>query len=398
MAIREASSFIESARLSQGTYSSVLQKDATLYGSVYGHQGLDYLNTELPIANKQFKDWLLNQQNDKGLLVGPELLGFSSPKAAKHDYEHLSYHSTCSALPLYQELGLKLRPIYDAHKFLNLEYLSEWVERIDWKNAWFEGNNILFVGQLLVYLRDVEKKEGAQEALGFWFNWLEREIDPETSLWGTNGFCTNAAAVYGGYHQLLVYWHEDYPIRNPEGLVDTVLGLQHYDGGFNPAGNAGACEDVDSIDILVNCYKRFDYKRAEIRVAVWRAVDHILKTQNEDGGFPYNRNKPQSHMGIPGTDASPNESCMFPTWFRVHTLALANEIIPDHPSLKAQTFKFNTYLSMGWHKSPLDWSLKLTNEQFKKEKKIRVSTNRANVKKRFKAFMRRVKRKLKSFA
>ena len=50
-------------------------------------------------------------------------------------------------------------------------------------------------------------------------------------------------------------------------MIDTVLGLQHVDGGFNPRGNGGACEDVDSVDILLNLYKRFDYRRADIRFA-----------------------------------------------------------------------------------------------------------------------------------
>ena len=134
-----------------------------------------------------------------------------------------------------------------------------------------------------------------------------------------------------------------------------MLALQHWDGGFNPRGNAGACEDVDSVDILVHCYKRLDYRRVEIGAALRSCVDHILRTQNVDGGFPYNRDQPQSHMGIPGTQAEPNVSCTFPTWFRIHTLALCAEIIPDHPALERLEFRFNKVLSMGWHVSPTGW-------------------------------------------
>jgi hypothetical protein len=287
-----------------------------------------------------------------------------------HDYEHLTHHSTCSSLPIYQLIGLKLQPIRYFHQFCDAEYLRAWCLKRDWKKAWFEGNNILFVGQLLVYLRDVEGAVGAQAALDQWFEWLETEIDPATSLWGTNGYCDVAAAVYGGYHQLLVYWHEGRPIRNPEGLVDAVLSLRHPDGGFNPKGNGGACEDVDSVDILVHAFKRWDYRRAEIRSALWCCVDHILGTQNADGGFPYNRDKPQSHMGIPGTQAKPNQSCAFPTWFRIHTLALCAEIIPDHPQLEGIQFRFNKHLSMGWHESPLGWQLEVSDDDRKSSNQL----------------------------
>jgi hypothetical protein len=67
-----------------------------------------------------------------------------------------------------------------------------------------------------------------------------------------------------------------------------------------------------------------------------------------DGGFPYNRDCSQSHMGIPGTLAPPNVSTMFPTWFRIHTLALMAEVLTDEEELDGP-FRFTSVLSMGWH-------------------------------------------------
>ena len=146
---------------------------------------------------------------------------------------------------------------------------------------------------------------------------------------------------------------------NPEGMIDTVLDLQHPDGGFNPWGNAGACEDVDSVDILLNLYKRFDYRRGDIRFALRRCLHHILATQNPDGGFPYNLNCVQSHMGIPGTQAPANVSATFPTWFRIHTLALIAEILPAERAFAGIKLRFSNSLSMGWHQSPPGWFLEL---------------------------------------
>lgn len=338
----------------------------TLYGSVYAYLALFYLGANSS-ENKRLKSYVAHHQDDEGLLVGPELEGFVAQEGVLHDYAHLSRHSSCSVLPFAQQFGVPIQPLKWAHEFCEPAKLQKWCESIDWKNAWFEGNNILFVGQALLYLRDVERHEGAGDALEAWFRWLDEEVDPSTSLWGTNGFCGSAEAVYGGYHQLLLYWHEERPLPNLEGLVDTVLSLQHWQGGFNPAGNAGACEDVDSVDILVHCYKRLDYRRVEIAAALRSCVDHILRTQNPDGGFPYNRDRRQSHMGIPGTEAEPNVSCTFPTWFRVHTLALCAEIIPDHPALAGRTFRFNEALSMGWHASPAGWTLEKSDSQLQEE-------------------------------
>jgi hypothetical protein len=288
--------------------------------------------------------------------VGPELVDFVASPGAMHDRDHLLLHLTCAVLPFCQQFSIRPpHPIRSAHRFCDLSKLERWMDERDMRHAWFEGNNILFVGQLLLYLRDVEGHPGAADALKLWFSWLDAHADPKTGLWGTDGFCSPMEAVYGGYHQLLVYYHENHPLPHAHGLVDTVLALQHDDGGFHPDGNGGACEDVDSVDILVNCYKRVDYRRAEIRHSLRRCLRHILSTQNADGGFPYNRNRSQSHMGVPGTRSGPNASCTFPTWFRIHTLALIAGVLPNETALAGIPFRFSRVLSMGWHESPPGW-------------------------------------------
>ncbi len=149
-----------------------------------------------------------------------------------------------------------------------------------------------------------------------------------------------------------------------------MLGLQNHDGGFDPDGGGGACEDVDAIDILVNVYKRSDYKHADIRHALRRCAAHMLRTQNNDGGFPYERNRPQSHMGIPGTAAPANSSTSFATWFRLHSLALCGEVLPDYASLLGAGLGFSRSLSMGWHASPASWSLQIGVGQAARERSL----------------------------
>lgn len=337
--------------------SSVPNGPVTLYGTCYALLGLHYLDCSSIILENAFKQLLVDTYDpSSGLYNGPELLNFKPAEGALHDKRHLQLHLACSAvLPVAQQVGFSLPPLSCAYRYCNISFLRDWCRSIDWVNAWFEGNNILFVGQMLIYLRDVERHPGADDALRLWFEWLDSMADISTGLWGTDGYCSIVEAVYGGYHQLLVYYYENHPLPNTRGLVDAVLSLQHADGGFNPNGNGGACEDVDSVDILVNCYKRVDYRRPEIRFALRRCLHHILLTQNQDGGFPYNLNQPQSHMGIPGTEAAPNVSCTFPTWFRIHTLALISEVLPNAPQFRDLSFNFNRALSMGWHSSPTSW-------------------------------------------
>lgn len=335
-----------------GGYRSVPGGPVTLYGTCYGLLARHFLggNIEISAATRSFIQ--SGQEEATGWFAGPELRNFQALPGARHDREHLLMHLTCAVLPLCQQYGIHvLRPLVAAERFCDLDFLRSWLDRRDLRYAWFEGNNLLFAGQLLVYLRDAANERRAQPALDAWFDWLEAHVDPRTSLWGTDGSCSSEEAVYGGYHQLLVYYHEQRDLQNPRGLVDTVLGLQHRDGGFHPRGNAGACEDVDSVDILVNAYKQADYRRRDIRLALRKCLRHILGQQNRDGGFPYTRDRSQSHMNIPGTGAPANVSTMFPTWFRIHTLALIAEVVPDERSLAGISFRFSEHLSMGWHRA-----------------------------------------------
>jgi hypothetical protein len=186
-----------------------------------------------PYETKETLAKLINDSHslECSLFIGPELNGSELSLEGMHDIDHLIAHLTCSAvLPVVQNEGISINPLTHVQKWCDECELVKWQDLISWKNAWFEGNNILFVGQLLLYLRDVEKIPEASEALERWFKWLDEQMDPETSLWGTNGYCSNEAAVYGGYHQLLLYWHEERPLANPKGLIDVVLGLQHLGG------------------------------------------------------------------------------------------------------------------------------------------------------------------------
>lgn len=324
----------------------------SLYGETYTALTYYYLTGTLP-PGFDADAVLIWQDPRSGRFVGPELASWNPPKGTKFDRVHLETHQTISVLPLLALCNVKPRyPLVFAQQYLRPRFLAAWLDQRDWREAWNEGNKLLFVLQLLAYLRDNENLAGAQERLDQVFAWLDAQVDPMTGLWGTNGFVDSFRAMCGAYHQLLAYYHEERPIRFPERVVDSVLDLQCFDGGFVPSGGGGACEDVDAVDILVNSYERSTYRRAHIKIALKHCLRHLLKLQNRDGGFPYNRHVCFSHMQIPATRCAPGTSNAFSTWFRVHAIALIAQVLKDDTRVSSERLHFNCSLSMGWHRSP----------------------------------------------
>ncbi|MBN2596853.1 MAG: hypothetical protein JXR82_08740 [Marinifilaceae bacterium] len=334
-----------------GEYNYSSTGAPTLYSSCYALMTLHYLG-QFPLdttIRSQWAEYISQWQNEgTGYFIGPELRT-QEINDAKHDLLHLKLHLTTTILPCLELLGIKTKwKLSFADEYLNKNRLTEWLSRRDWTDSWLEGNNLLFILQILIYCRDIEKHPEAQARIEQLFTWLDNEIDTATGLWGTNGHCSHQNAMCGGYHQLLAYYYEHHPIQFPEKLVDTTLALQHADGGFHPSGGGGACEDVDAVDILVNLYKLYDYRRPEIRHALRKALNSIISKQMTDGGFVYRANESFSHMGMVSTYTPPNHSNMFATWFRIHTIALISEILTD-TALTDFSWKFNKSLSMGWH-------------------------------------------------
>lgn len=323
----------------------------TLYASCYAAMILHYAGALEAVSDEERQAWAEYirgwQDEATGWFAGPELAGpLTSPK---HDREHLRMHTTAHVLPALDLLGARPRhPLARAREFLDRHHLVSWLSARDWRQAWFEGNNLLFIGQFLVHFRDVDGIANAQKALQLFFDWLDGQQDPATGLWGTNGFCDRFDALFGGYHQLLVYYACGRPVRHAERIIDATLDLQADDGSFARGGGGGACEDVDAVDVLVNLFKRTGYRRLAVRNALRRALDSIMTQRNADGGFVYRRGAPFVHMGIEATRSAPDVSNLFPTWFRLHTVALIAQVLRRHP-LARVPWRFNCVCSMGWH-------------------------------------------------
>ncbi len=335
-------------------YSSVPNGEGNLYATCYAVSIFHYIGEELDDIEEISENILNCQESKTGNFIGPELENFIPKENSVHSLSHIQDHLNCTVLGVLGILGKKPRfPLYTAHSYCNQQFLKQQLDKIDWKLAWLEGNNLLFIGQYLIFLRDVEELPEANNCLKLLFDWLDSQLDPNTGCWGTNGYCDSYNAIYGGYHQLLLYYYENRTILFTDKLLDTTLGLQYFDGGFARHKGGGACEDVDAVDILVNLTKITEYKRAIVYESLVQCKKHLLNLQNSDGGFPYSNHRSVSQMGLPKTFAEANESNLFSTWFRCHTLSLISEILIDHPDLDAWRLNYNPTLSMGWHRHGL---------------------------------------------
>jgi hypothetical protein len=337
-----------------GRYRSAIGGHETLYASCFALMVYHYLNALTTFDRAHLEKWgeyILEHQDAKtGYFVGPEI-SQGRLLSEGHSREHLMEHLTVHVLPALKILGVKPSyPLYFAHRYLDPDYLEDWLSKRDWRSAWIEGNNLLFVGQLLLYLKEEEGLEPAEKALERLLEWLDSEIDPGTGLWGSNGYCDARAAMYGGYHQLILYYYTGRPVKHMTGLIDTTLSLQHLDGGFSESWGGGSCEDIDAVDILVNMYKRTDYRRKDIARALRRSFVSIRRRFTSEGGFVYKLGEDFVHMGMEYTAAPKGRANMFSTWFGVLTVLLISEII-DLPCTRGIRYNFNPSCSMGYHQS-----------------------------------------------
>jgi len=326
----------------------------TLYASCFAVMTLHYLGLLEKINGEERRKWTeyIQQWQDPetGRFVGPEIRR-DELLSPQHDWDHVTMHLTAHVLPTLDLLGARpLHRLRFADRFLDLNYLRTWLKRRNWRHAWLEGNNLLFVGQFLTFLKEIEEVDEAEHALAEYFRWLDVGQDPITGLWGTNGQCDTYEATYGAYHQLLVYYYWDHPIHHARRIIDTVLATQHADGSFTRHGGGGACEDVDGVNILVNLFKRTGYRPLAVHSALHHLLKHVLRNQMPDGGFVYRRGRPFSQMGILKTRVPPDTSDMFSTWFRLHTIAIACQVQDNH-ALARIKWNFNRLLSMGWHET-----------------------------------------------
>jgi glycosyltransferase involved in cell wall biosynthesis len=263
---------------------------------------------------------VLGFQSDDGLFRDPTIACPQAETCEWWGWRHLTLHALMT-LALYDKPARK--EICCLELFKDKDRFREYLSSRDWSvNVDNTSNELQNVGVMLQYARDYQNSQNAGALLGILFEVLDAHQDPITGLFG-NRFETPrelSLGVQAGYHFWLLYFYDNRPIHEVERIIDNVLKTQNILGGYGAQWNCSACEDIDSIDLLVRLSRLIDYRYNDIQASLQRALPAILHNLNGDGGWVFRRHEPLT-MGHPQMFNAPNESNMFYTWFR--TLGLA---------------------------------------------------------------------------
>jgi hypothetical protein len=335
--------------LGTGCYRySLAVTQPTLYSSCYAAMTLSLLNGSNPFgAGELLKEsgawaaFLNTHQDDDGLYHDPVIFdqGWYKDDPLWCGRPHLSCH-IITALTCLGSGAPKFISWLDPWR--NPDYLVHWLEERDWgEHVGWTGNEIMNIGTLLQYARDFHNDPRAGKAVEVLLDWLAtHHLNPETGVWGdmdTRDAIWRSHAVQAAYHWWTLFFYDNIPIPHLHRAIDTLLATQNSSGGFgwgvhNPAApfNSSACEDIDSIDPLCRMFTLTDYRRDDISAALTQAVGWIMRNQVPEGGFVFILHQPfeYGHRQLYGEI---NQGAFFPTWFRMLSLALISQALPDHP-------------------------------------------------------------------
>lgn len=329
---QQVSGFLESLRqpdsICHYRYSQSCS-EPTLYASAYASMTksmIGELSALSEAANLAWVDYFDSFQSKNGGLfwdpaVRNEIYSHSDWWGARHLALHMvSAYTDLGARPRYPFLFLE--PYYDSGS------MQSWLEQYDWDGVGLEhsdvDNQIMNIGCLLQYQRDTWGDNRAGRAVERLKSYLRSRINPHTGIWTglspVNKY-QRSRAVQFAYHLFPLFFYDGDFDFNADRVVSIVLQTQNEFGGFGVLANSSACEDIDSIELLIR-FRPYvsENARLQIDTAIENAFSWVLLNQAEDGGFVFRLN--QKHVyGSRQTSSEANRGAMLPTWFRTLSIA-----------------------------------------------------------------------------
>jgi hypothetical protein len=225
----------------------------------------------------------------------------------------------------YTALGSKPKyKISYVEKYYDKSYLYSWLGSFDW-NGFFDHSNdvdnkIMNIAVIMQYNRDFFDDMEAREAMNNLYDYLDSKVNPLTGMWGKcdikNPFEISRSVQFA-YHLLMPYFYDKREVLYKEKILNLTLKTQNKLGGYGQKLNSSACEDIDSVDLLIHLS---DSHNIEVKQSLKKAFAWILSNQNSDGGFVFRRNEPMWY-GHEIMTAKINESHLFASWFRTMSIA-----------------------------------------------------------------------------
>lgn len=296
----------------------------TLYSSAYACMTRSMLGALADLDPKAKSAWVAYfdsfQDQRDGLFYDPVVLNEIYSETDWWGARHLALHM----ISAYTDLNARPRhPFRFLYPYYDTGYLQSWLDQYDWHSAAIgrgdPDNRIMNIGCLLQYQRDAWDDEAAGAAVESLKMILRAKINPATGMWGGfDGFDKNQRSrmVQFAYHLFPIFFYDrdfDFDIDQ---IVRIVLMTQNRYGGYGVELNSSACEDIDSIDILVRLFAVASEENQQRIVAqLEKAFPWIMTNQMPDGGFVFRLNAPFMY-GSQATSSMADEGAALPTWFR----------------------------------------------------------------------------------
>jgi hypothetical protein len=314
-----------------GAYAFKPGGPSLLYASCYAALIL-HLYGELQVfpdlERREWADYLNSFQGEDGIFRDPKLAGSAAEELDWWGWRHLTIH----VLMALEALGsVANKPFALLDQFKERDTMHRWMESRPWnQEASAVSNQVQNYATMLQYGRDYQNADWCQDPLNRMYDWLDRRQNRQTGLWGPR-FDTPywlSQGVQTSYHLWMLYFYDSRPVQYIERIIDSCLATQNRLGGFGVALNSSACEDIDSIAPLSRLGKRCRHRQAEVRKCLQRTLYWILANFNHDGGAVFRRYE-KLRYGHDLMSARPQESSLFPTWFRTLTLAYIGKGLPE---------------------------------------------------------------------
>lgn len=320
----------------QYRYSSSCNQP-TLYASAYVCMTLSMLGDLASLNAVHRAEWAAYfdsfQSPEDGLFYDPILQNEIYAETDWWGARHLALHM----ISAYTDLGSKPQyPFYFLKYYYNLENIRKWLDAFDWNKAFSHANDvdnkIMNIGCLLQYQRDAWSDDRAGAAVAYLQQYLLERINPETGMWGQYDVSNpdqRSRMVQFAYHLFPLFFYDNIEVRQPDKIIDLVLATQNKVGGFGVKLNSSACEDIDSIDILVRLVRYSPCRQPEVDVALGKALRWVLSNQVEDGGFVFRLYEPFTY-GVSEMHSNINQGSLFATWFRLLSVAYLSRFYSDN--------------------------------------------------------------------
>ena len=230
-------------------------------------------------------------------------------------WRHLTLHAlmTLDLYSIKSNYPIKLALDLDLTNIKKKLLAFDWNTKLPWTS-----NAVQNLSVFLQYNRKYFNQNNADEVLKIIIEFINSKQSKETGLFldKFENFNQLSDSVQSAYHFWLIYFSEDIEINYMEKIIDNVLKTQNFIGGFGYKLNSSACEDIDSIDILLRLSKKTKYRFNEIKDCLNKSIPAILNNLNRDGGWVFRRDE---SLKIVHNEmfSFKNESNLFYTWFRL---------------------------------------------------------------------------------